>query len=349
MRRLFPVFIILVLAVAGYLLYDRQQSQPPAPEPLADLVSEPEDAALAPADTMRLELREEAQRYIEEITERKEQPLEVDRADDFVRADEPITLFPRKEFQERTLSELQRELDPGSPLTIMRQQEQVELTTPKELLAAHGGNLEARIKILEGGQIRETTVGAIIEQRRPDAPISVIRSVDHLEVTTVGELAENDTVTESETLKVISEPYRLQSTTVGELLMGEQGVSSDSVFYVRNVSGEDIRGLWGIVHNGLVKNFASGIAIRRGEEVRNYQVEIPPGADARLEDLSSSYLGKMIDRKTRESYVYNYRKGSMGRNPDLIYPGQEIVIVGFTPEELVEIYEHFVARSGFDS
>jgi hypothetical protein len=79
--------------------------------------------------------------------------------------------------------------------------------------------------------------------------------------------------------------------------------------------------------------------------VRKYQVEIPPDADQRLEDQSSSYLGRMIDQKTRSTYVYNYEKGSMGRNPDLIYPGQELVIVGFSPEELISIYEHFVARS----
>lgn len=349
MRGLLITAIIIVFVVAGYLYLERKPDPPPALDTIAELEAVPAQEAADATDLMRAELREEAQRYIEEITERKDQPLEVDRADDFVRADDPITLFPKKEFQERTLSELQRELSPSSPLTVMRQQEQVELTTPKELLAAHGGNLDAEIKILEGGQIRKTTVGAIVEQRRPDAPISVIRSVEHLEVTTVQELADNDTIADNQPLKVISEPYRLQSTTVGELLMGEQSVTRDSVFYVRNVTGEDVRGLWGIVHNGLVKNFASGIAIRRGEEIRNYQIEIPPGADARLEDLSSSYLGKMIDRKTRESYVYNYRKGSMGRNPDLILPGQEIVIVGFTPEELVEIYEHFVARSGSDS
>jgi hypothetical protein len=35
----------------------------------------------------------------------------------------------------------------------------------------------------------------------------------------------------------------------------------------------------------------------------------------------------------------------MGKNPDLIFQGQEIVIVMFSPEELINIYQHFVARS----
>lgn len=349
MRVLVTVVIIVVFTLSGYLYLGRQNPPSSTLDRVADRGAFPVIDSRSPDEVTHSDLREEAERYIEEITERKDKPLEVDRADDFIRADEPITLMPKKEFQERTLSELRRELDPGSALTILRQQEQVELSTPKELLAEHGGNLDTKVKFLEGGQIREITVGAIAEQRSPDASISIIRSVEHLEVTTVQELIDNDTIVDSTPLKVISEPYRLQSTTVGELLMGEQAVSDEYVFYVRNVAEEDTRGLWGIVHNGLVKNFASGIAIRRGEEIRNYQIEIPPGADARLEDLSSSYLGKMIDRKTRESYVYNYQKGSMGRNPDLILPGQEIVIVGFKPEELVEIYEHFVTRSGAGS
>jgi hypothetical protein len=33
----------------------------------------------------------------------------------------------------------------------------------------------------------------------------------------------------------------------------------------------------------------------------------------------------------------------MGQNPDMIRPGQELLIVRFTPEELVAIYKHFVA------
>ena len=65
-----------------------------------------------------------------------------------------------------------------------------------------------------------------------------------------------------------------------------------------------------------------------------------------LEDRSSSYLGKMIDDKTKESYVYNFKENRMGRNPDEIHPGQEIVIVNFKPQELIDIYQHFIDRDG---
>ncbi|UCF57778.1 MAG: hypothetical protein JSW15_04790, partial [Deltaproteobacteria bacterium] len=64
-------------------------------------------------------------------------------------------------------------------------------------------------------------------------------------------------------------------------------------------------------------------------------------ADEPLDDGYSSYFGRVLTTKTSESYVYNYINGLMGRNPDYIYPGQEIVISRFSQKELVDIYKHF--------
>jgi len=127
--------------------------------------------------------------------------------------------------------------------------------------------------------------------------------------------------------------------------MAQRSAPDDGIYYVRHVGADDVQGLWGIVHDGLVTNFAAGIAVRRGENIERYQVKIPANADEVRRDDSSSFLGLLIDRKTSQSYVYNYSEGKMGKSPDLIYPGQEIVIIGFTPEELVQIYRHFVARA----
>ena len=85
------------------------------------------------------------------------------------------------------------------------------------------------------------------------------------------------------------------------------------------------------------------MAIRQGKDIETFTVRIPRHADERLPDRSSSFLGLMIDRKTRESYVYNFRDDRMGRNPDRIFPGQELVIINFQPEELMSIYRHFAA------
>ena len=93
-------------------------------------------------------------------------------------------------------------------------------------------------------------------------------------------------------------------------------------------------------------NFAQGMAIRRGKQVNTYKIDIPRDADELLPDQSSSFLGRLIHRKVAESHVYNFKKNRMGRNPDLITPGQEIVIINFEPEELIAIYKHFVTEQG---
>ncbi|MEX2517251.1 MAG: hypothetical protein WD572_10160 [Gammaproteobacteria bacterium] len=347
MHRSVAVILVALILIAVFLWFNqRQVSEITVDE--AELAGTVElDARLNnEADISTTEdLRAEALRYIEEITDPTDELVEIDRADDFVNRDEPLSLFPRQSFEERTLTELDAELDPDAPITVVREQEQVEISSPREIIIESAGNLELPVKILMGGKVREMTVGEVLDRYPdPNTPISLIKRVEHLEVTTLAELHNNDSIAADETLKVIREPYRLKTTTVGELLM-DQKQDNNVIFYVRNVTEDDKQGLWGIVHNGLVKNFASGIAIRRGEQVRNYQVEIPPGADERNEDFSSSFLGRMIVRKTTESYVYNYQNGGMGQNPDLIRPGQELVIIGFTPDELVDIYEHFVSRS----
>lgn len=353
MRSLLITVAVLLFIAAGYLHF-RPLADTAVP-PLAESQAEEENEPARKTDDSEDwdsraddddQLRQEAEEYVSEIIEHEDNTIEVESADDFISRDEPIALLAGKQYETRTLDQLQEEMKPDAPLTIVRQQEQVEMTTAKELLTHSGGDLNAPVLVLDGGDVRETTIGEIIENRDdPEAPVSVIWETEHLEITTVRELMEDDSLAADQSLKVIREPYRLQSTTINELLMGENVVSENSIFYIRNITEDDTQGLWGIVHNGLVKNFASGIALRRGQKIRKYQVDIPTNADERLADQSSSFLGKMIDRKTHESFVYNYQQGKMGKSPDIIHPGQEIVLIGFTPEELYQIYEHFVTRS----
>jgi hypothetical protein len=86
--------------------------------------------------------------------------------------------------------------------------------------------------------------------------------------------------------------------------------------------------------------------VRRGGRLNTYRVAIPRNADELRQDQSSSFLGRLIYEKSRESYVYNFETGRIGRNPDFVTPGQEIVIVSFAPEELIEIYKHFAQSDG---
>ena len=195
-----------------------------------------------------------------------------------------------------------------------------------------------------GDTVEQTTVREVLERIRtePSTPITLVRRVRFFEVMTLRELLDTGIATES-FLDVVRQPYRVEAATLADLLQRKKAENPDTIFYLHTVQPTDEQGIWGIVQFGLIDNFARGVPVRRGEEVKTYTAEIPRDADERLADRSSSFLGLMIDRKTKDSYVYNYRDNRMGRNPDHIHPGQEIVIINFEPEELEAIYEHFAS------
>ena len=195
---------------------------------------------------------------------------------------------------------------------------------------------------MEETVVEEITVREALERIRaePERPLTVIKKVRYFEVMTLRELL--DTVADSDTfLNVVTRPYRIESATLADILRQHKAENPDSIFYIHTVQPTDEQGIWGIVQFGLIDNFARGMAIRHGKDIETYTVRIPRDADERLEDQSSSFLGRLIDRKTKDSYVYNFREHRIGRNPDRIYPGQELVIINFEPEELMSIYRHF--------
>ena len=164
----------------------------------------------------------------------------------------------------------------------------------------------------------------------------------YFEVVTLRELLDTEVDTDT-FLNVVRRPYRMEAATLADLLQRKKAENPDTIFYLHTVQPTDEQGIWGIVHYGLIDNFAGGLALERGKKLETYTVQIPRDADERLVDQSSSFLGRLIDRKTKESFVYNFRDNRMGRNPDRIYPGQEIVIINFEPEELISIYKHFAS------
>jgi hypothetical protein len=296
------------------------------------------------------QLEQEAHEYIETLTAPTPKPVDVAKADHFLRGEQMLGFAEQKEVELMTPRDLLADpsMSPTQPITLVKEIEQAEILSPEKLLAQAGGDLERRIRVLRGGQVEEITVGEALERyaHDPHTPITVITKEDYYEKTTPQELSQNPSYPADSPVRVIRKPYRLDSAQVSELVLDQQQDEQEALFYVRSVRAGDSQGLWGIIHDGLLHNFARGLAIRRGEEINSYQVEIPRHADERLEDHSSSFLGRIIHEKVRQSYVYNYRQHRMGRNPDRIEPGQEIVIVQFSHDELVTIYKHFVARFG---
>ena len=122
-------------------------------------------------------------------------------------------------------------------------------------------------------------------------------------------------------------------------LLNEPDSEEKRVFYLHSVNQQDRQGLWGIVQTGLTKRFAEGILLEnKGSPI---SALIPPMADERLDDKTSSFLGKRLHQKVANIYVFNYQQGVIGKNPDIIHPGQQLVIVAFTESELLDIYREF--------
>ncbi|MCY4452881.1 MAG: hypothetical protein OXC01_13105 [Immundisolibacterales bacterium] len=142
-------------------------------------------------------------------------------------------------------------------------------------------------------------------------------------------------------------PAPQETITIRDLLEGTVEVGEHDVFYVHAVTPDDHQGLWGIIQKGVTENFARGVRITIGERTDTYRIAVPRHADEVLEDRSSSPLGLTIFHKSKETIVYNRRMGRLTQDPDVtLFPGNEIIIVGFKPEELINLYKHFAGTDG---
>ncbi len=344
---LIVVGLAVALAVLGFLFRD---SLFPSEEPRAAGPAPSTQTAAEPASNVESQVDSQAEAFVAKLAETQAEPVPANSADHFVSKDQVISLLPESIIEITTPKDIERNpaLRPDTPITVIREAEQVETTTPERIIAEAGGDLDKKVKVLDDGEVRELTVREVLQRYtdNPDEPISIVKTIQYFEITTPAELAQDETLAPDQELKIITKPYRLEAATVAELLMREGDFNPDSIFYVRTVRESDDQGIWGIIYDGILTNFAQGMAIRRGKEVNTYKVDIPRDADELLEDQSSSFLGKLIQEKSMESHVYNFNKNRMGRNPDRIIPGQEIVIINFEPEELISIYKHFVGAQG---
>ena len=328
----------------------------------------------------------EAKQYVGTLTAAAPKTIPIDNAAHFTTREQVLSLVPEDTIKNASGDEPAEDeaLRPETPVTVVREVEQVETAVPERLIDESGGDLDTKLRVVveyedaaddpernvavpggaegaEGGQdlaaqdgatetavardaVEEVTVREILERIRsePGKPISIVRTVRYFEIMTLKEWLDTEQDTDV-SLNVATRPHRIGAVTLAELLQRQKAGNPRTIFYLHTVQPTDTQGIWGIVHSSLIDNFARGVAVDRGEAVETYKVRIPSDADERLHDQSSSFLGKLIDRKTKESFVYNYRENRMGRNPDHVHPGQEIVIINFEPEELVSIYRYFAS------
>ena len=122
-------------------------------------------------------------------------------------------------------------------------------------------------------------------------------------------------------------------------LLSDTESNKKRIFYLHAVNPSDEQGIWGIIQTGLTGTFSKGITLPQADG--KIRALIPQDADEILSSKKSSFLGRLLNYKVLTTYVYNYEQGNIGKNPDFIRPGQQLIIVTFTEEELMSVYNHF--------
>mgnify|MGYP005992269289 CR=1 FL=1 len=150
----------------------------------------------------------------------------------------------------------------------------------------------------------------------------------------------NKTITNSEDNSYpTSYNARLGNQVKLKELLDQSDNNGKRIFYIHAVNPNDRQGIWGILQKGLTDTFAKGITLSDKDKL--IKATIPLEADEALANRESSFLGRLLHNKVTTTHIYNFRQGLLGQNPDLITPGQQLIIVTFTEDELLAVYNHY--------
>lgn len=348
------ILALLVLFVLGYVLFaDLQPSRtehtvtPPIEleEPELEVITE----ELPPPDIEETQrLQQEADTFIENLapSPAEDQVVTItEQQDEFVRHDGTIAI-PKLERRDTTIAELikDKNLEDDTPITLEYLETEETRTTLRELDESIEDKTR-RITLEDAdGHRREVPLADLLNDKSldPSAPITVISEHKRTEQTTAGELAASGLSPSQEVTATITQG--VQELSVKDIVQSGE-LPDNAMFYLHRVTERDRQGLWGIIQSGLIQRFRQGLALEgiapNKELVR---VTIPADADEPLPTGLSSFLGKILDQKVKSSYIYNFYTNTMGHDPDLIFPGQQLILIHFSPEELKRIYLFFAEQ-----
>ncbi len=188
------------------------------------------------------------------------------------------------------------------------------------------------------------------KEQEADAFVSQL-AVETTEPVTVAE--RDDQFVRHDSIITLSNDSADESATISlaiKDIVQDETMADNALFYVHRVTPEDVQGLWGIVQAGLINKFRQGLRIEGIAQNKDVlQAVIPANADERLPSGLSSFLGKILADKVTSSYVYNFKTKTMGRDSNLVYPGQQVIVIHFSPEELKQIYQFFSDQRNQDA
>ncbi|WP_297807723.1 hypothetical protein [uncultured Methylophaga sp.] len=345
------VLALIVLVILGYLLFaDLQPSRtehtvtPPIEieEAGQDVITE-ETIDIAPEQQQVME--EEASTFVDNLAPEPSEEKTVtitEQQGEFVRHDGTIAI-PKLEQRDTTIGELMEDksLEADTPLTLQYTETQKQTTTLDDLDATTEDKTEVITLEQEDGSRRQAPLADLMNDKSLDksAAVTVITETERTRQTTAGELAESGIEPSQQVTATINRG--VEELSVKEIVQSGE-LPDNALFYLHRVTERDRQGLWGIIQSGLIQRFRQGLTLEGIAPNKNMvRVTIPADADEPLPTGLSSFLGKVLNNKVETSYIYNFTTRAMGHNPDLIHPGQQLILIHFSPDELKKIYLFF--------
>jgi hypothetical protein len=355
---LIPAFLALfVLIVLGYVLFaDLHPSRtehtvnPPIEleDPELEIITESE---LVPAIDQQEIINQEAEIFVDKLAPEKTSDNEngsvtiTEQQGEFVRHDGTIVI-PKLEHRTTTIGELMQDqsLAADLPLTLQFTETDKQVTTLQQLDASTEDKTQTfTIEQADGNRIT-APLADLMNQADIDknANITVISETQRQEKLTIAELADLGLPPSQQVTVTIN--HGNEELSVKELVQSDV-LPDNALFYLHRVTERDVQGLWGIIQAGLIDRFRQGLSLEGISQNKDLvKVTIPADADEPLPTGLSSFLGKVLNKKVESSYIYNFKTESMGRDPNLIFPGQQLILIHFSPRELMQIYVFFAEQ-----
>ncbi|EMR12142.1 hypothetical protein MPL1_11868 [Methylophaga lonarensis MPL] len=348
------VLALLVVFGIGYLLYSdlRPTSRtehlvhPPIEIIEPDLpltIIEPPQPAIEHSERVI----QDAQRFVENLVmeDSEENVVVTEEQDAFARLDSTISV-PDQEKRQTTVEALisDKTLDANTPLTLEYTEQIEQKTTLSALEKSRDEKISEVTIVTEQGQSLTAPLFQLLEREDldPDAPITLIEQRQQTREITAGELAGSGIKADQDVTATINRGMRQFALRD---IIPDSDIPDNTLYYLHRVTEQDRLGLWGIIQSGLIEQFRKGLRIEGVGYSRDLiRVTIPADADQPLPSGLSSFLGRVLFDKVKTSYIYNFNTQTMGQNPNLIYPGQELIVIQFSQDELRDIYLFFAEQ-----
>ncbi|NOQ81151.1 MAG: hypothetical protein GQ548_01325 [Methylophaga sp.] len=357
---LVPAFLaLLVLILFGYLLYSDSQPtrtehtvSPPIEiitlndQPPLTIINETEQAPSG-----EQVLKQEAKLFVEQLSPKIDKSVVINPNNDlFVRHNSIITL-PDLEHRITTLQSLMadKSLAGDTAITLNYTSETPYQTTLAKLSEDIEDHNEIITIITENGDQITASLADLLNQSNvaPDASITHLLKKKHRVQTHFSELAKLDIKSSQHIIADIL--HGTQDIALNDILPADIQ-SDDALFYLHRVTDRDVQGLWGIIQSGLIDKFRQGLNLEGISQNKDLiQTVIPSDADEKLSSGLSSFLGKILNNKVDSSYIYNLETRTMGFDANVIHPGQQLILIHFSPSELKQIYQFFSEKRNQDT